>query len=71
MVGGPCDFSVSPSPLGPDFGTLDFGTSDWGLTTSCELLRQMKLCETTCKLMEMHVIICGCMQAPVIVCKLK
>ena len=31
-VGGPCDFSVSPSPLGLDFGTLDFGTSDLGLT---------------------------------------
>ena len=26
-VGGPCDFSVSPSPFG-----LDFGTSDSGLT---------------------------------------
>ena len=23
--GGPCDFSVSPSPFGLDFGTLDFG----------------------------------------------
>ena len=23
--GGPCDFSVSPSPIGLDFGTLDFG----------------------------------------------
>ena len=32
MVGGPCDFSVSPSPFGLDFGTLDFGTSDSGLT---------------------------------------
>ena len=30
--GGPCDFSVSPSPFGLDFGTLDFGTSDSGLT---------------------------------------
>ena len=30
--GGPCDFSVSPSPFGPDFGTLNFGTSDLGLT---------------------------------------
>ena len=27
-VGGPCDFSVSPSPFGLDFGTLD---SDFGL----------------------------------------
>ena len=26
--GGPCDFSVSPSPFGLDFGTLD---SDFGL----------------------------------------
>ena len=24
-VGGPCDFSVSPSPFGLDFETLDFG----------------------------------------------
>ena len=24
VVGGPCDFSVSPSPFGLDFGTLDF-----------------------------------------------
>ena len=31
-VGGPCDFSVSPSPFGLDFGTLDYGTSDLGLT---------------------------------------
>ena len=23
--GGPCDYSVSPSPFGLDFGTLDFG----------------------------------------------
>ena len=29
---GPCDFSVSPSPFGLDSGTLDFGTSDLGLT---------------------------------------
>ena len=34
MVGwrGPCDLSVSPSPFGLDFGTLDIGTSDSGLT---------------------------------------
>ena len=31
-MGGPCDFSVSPSPFGLDFGTLDFGTLDSGLT---------------------------------------
>ena len=30
--GGPCDYCVSPSPFGPDFETLDFGTSDLGLT---------------------------------------
>ena len=30
-VGGPCDFSVSPSPFGLDFGTLDFGLWDFGL----------------------------------------
>ena len=23
VVGGPCDFCVSPSPFGLDFGTLD------------------------------------------------
>ena len=28
VVGGPCDFSVSPSPFGLDFGT---GTLDFGL----------------------------------------
>ena len=31
-VGGPWDFSVSPSPFGLIFGTLDFGTSALGLT---------------------------------------
>ena len=36
-MGGPCDFSVSPSPFGLDFGTLDFGTSDLGLTISINL----------------------------------
>ena len=30
--GGPRDFSVSPSPFGLDFGTLDFGNSDLSLT---------------------------------------
>ena len=39
-VGGPCDFSVSPSPFDLDFGTLDFGTSDLGLTISCEISLQ-------------------------------
>ena len=31
-VGGLCDYCVSPSPFGLDFGTLDFGTSGLGLT---------------------------------------
>ena len=31
-VGGPHDFSVSPSPFGLDFETFDFGTSDSGMT---------------------------------------
>ena len=30
-VGGPSDYSVSPSPFSLDFGTLVFGTSDSGL----------------------------------------
>ena len=30
--GGPCYFCVSPSPFALDFRTLDFGTSDLGLT---------------------------------------
>ena len=29
--------SVSPSPFGLDFGTLDFGTSDSGLTINMHL----------------------------------
>ena len=33
---GPCDFSVSPSPVG-----LDFGTSDLGLTISVPELELM------------------------------
>ncbi len=37
-VGGPCDFSVSPSPFGLDFGTLDFVTSDSGLTIMSGIL---------------------------------
>ena len=32
--GGPCDSSVSPSPFGLDFGNLEFGTLDLGLTIS-------------------------------------
>ena len=35
--GGPCDYCVSPSPLGLDFGTLDFGTSDSGLTINVSI----------------------------------
>ena len=30
--GGPCDYFVSPSPFALDFGTLNFGTLDSGLT---------------------------------------
>ena len=30
--GGPHDYCVSPSPFALDFGTLDYGTSDSGLT---------------------------------------
>ena len=30
--GGPCDYFVSSSPFGLDFGTLDFGNSDLSLT---------------------------------------
>ena len=29
VLGGPCDFSVSPSPFGLIFGTLDFGLHTW------------------------------------------
>ena len=32
VVGGPCDYCVSPSPFGLAFGTLDFGTLELGLT---------------------------------------
>ena len=32
--GGLCDYCVSPSPFGLDFGTLDSGTSGLGLTIS-------------------------------------
>ena len=35
MGGGPCDFGVSPGPFALDFGTLDFRTSDSGLTILC------------------------------------
>ena len=28
VVGGPCDYCVSPSPYGLDVWTLDLGTSD-------------------------------------------
>ena len=31
-VGGPWDFIVIPSPFGLDFGTLDLGLRDLGLT---------------------------------------
>ena len=43
--GGPCDYCVIPSPIGLDFGILDFGTSDLGLTinTSSRLKFKMYL----------------------------
>ncbi len=34
--GGLCDYCVSPSPFG-----LDFGTSDLGLTTRRSILREL------------------------------
>ena len=42
--GGPCDFSVSPSPFGLDFGTLDFGL---GLDNDYSLLnyREISKCK--------------------------
>ena len=39
-VGGPWDYCVSPSPFGLDFGTLDFGTSDSGLTIFKDILSE-------------------------------
>ena len=44
-VGGPCDSSVSPSPFGLDFGTLDFGSFDLGLTISPDHL-ESRVCFT-------------------------
>ena len=40
VVVGPCDFSVSPSPFGLDFGTLDFGLTIGlkGLTSLCHYM---------------------------------
>ena len=35
--GGLCDYCVSPSPFGLDFGTLVFGTLDLGLTINLSL----------------------------------
>ena len=41
-VGGPCDFSVSPSPFGLDFGTLD---SDFGLgLDNIKYIQQVQQC---------------------------
>ena len=48
-VGGPCDFSVSPSPFGLDFGTLDFGTSDLGLTIIFQIMADPEELFTTAK----------------------
>ena len=41
-MGGPCDFSVSPSPFDLDFGTLDFGTSYSGLTIVVRIVVHLK-----------------------------
>ena len=41
-VGGPCDFSVSPSPFGLDFGTLGLRTWAWQLIPSALLLVTLK-----------------------------
>ncbi len=35
VVGGQWDFSVSPSPFGLDFETLDFGTLDLTIFRGC------------------------------------
>ena len=42
VVGGPCNFSVSPSPFGLDFetGTLDFGL---GLDNSRQMVMTLEL----------------------------
>ena len=40
-----CDFSVSPSPFGLDFGTLDFWTSDSGLTIKSDNSRSSSMSE--------------------------
>ena len=41
--GGPCDFSVSPSPFGLDFGTLD---SDLGLGLTIGHFQEFLFCST-------------------------
>ena len=37
LGGGPCDFSVSPSPFGLDFGTLDLGLTILDCLFTCSL----------------------------------
>ena len=41
--GGLCDYCVSPSPFGLDFGTLDFGTLGLGLTTCLFSVRVIRI----------------------------
>ena len=40
--GGLCDFSVSPSPFGLDFGTLDLGLTIKGLAQADTLINLNK-----------------------------
>ena len=51
--GGPCDYCVSLSPSDLDFGTLDFRTSDSGLTKSSVLI-SVKLIHSTPLLFPIH-----------------
>ena len=42
--GGPCNFDVSQSPFGLDFGTLDIGTSDLSLTIAQCSVKNSSVC---------------------------
>ena len=55
VVGGPCDFSVSPSPFGLDFGTLGLWTLDFRLWLNKKHLKTFNFGqETTQKRMEQN-----------------
>ena len=56
-MGGPCDYCVSPSPFGLDFGTLDFGTSDLDLTKK-EEKGHMKPFSLLCSPIVPHALLC-------------